>query len=78
VRDEPDTGPALRLARNAAGTDLYPTRGEARQREAEGRQREAEARQREAEGRQREAEARQRAEQRLADLEAEIGRRPGR
>lgn len=44
VVDMPGIGPALRLARDEAGTDLLPTPREAQAREAEARAREAEAR----------------------------------
>ena len=65
---------ALRLARDAEGRDLVLT-----PEEAEGRAREAEARAREAEARAREAEARAReaAEQRVAELEAQLRLRKG-
>jgi hypothetical protein len=82
----------LRLAHDAAGTDLYPTWQEALEREAEGsrhetearlreteaRLRETEARLRETEARQRETEARQRAERRVCELEAELSKRNAR
>jgi Uma2 family endonuclease len=65
---------ALRLARDAEGRDLVltPEEREVRAREAEVRAREAEVRAREAEVRAREA-----AEQKVAELEAELRRRNG-
>ena len=73
---------ALRLARDAAGSELVPTRREAefaqaegRRAEAEGRRVEAEGRRAEAEGRRVEAEGRAAAERRVAELEAELARR---
>ncbi|RYZ03175.1 MAG: Uma2 family endonuclease [Myxococcales bacterium] len=74
VTDHAKYGPTLRLARDAAGVQLYPTPAEA---EAEARRAEAEARRAEAEARRAEAEGRQRAEQRIRELEEELRRRQG-
>jgi len=67
---------ALRLASDPEGNDLLPTpeEAEAKAREAEAKAREAEAKAREAEAKAREAETRLRqgAEQRVAELEAEL------
>ncbi len=65
---------ALRLARDAEGRDLVLTPEERNER---ARQAEAQARQAEAQARQAEAQARQAAEQRVAELEAELRRRGG-
>jgi Uma2 family endonuclease len=68
---------ALRLAHDAAGRHLVPTRLEGRSAEAEGRRVEAEGRRSEAQARQQEADARRAAERRVAELEAELRKRGG-
>ncbi len=67
VVEQPENGPALRLAHDADGARLYPTPTEA----------EAEARRAETEARRAEAEALRRAEARVRELEAELARRNG-
>jgi Uma2 family endonuclease len=74
VVQDPELGPALRLAHDAAGHALYPTPTEA---EAEARRVEAEAHRVEAEAHRVEAEARRAAEARIVELEAELARRGG-
>jgi hypothetical protein len=68
VRRGPDSGPTLRLARDAEGRDLFLTPDE-------GCRRADEARRSADEERQRADEERQRAELRVAELEAELARR---
>ncbi|HVU02161.1 MAG TPA: hypothetical protein VHE30_10425 [Polyangiaceae bacterium] len=72
IAEDPRCGKTLRLASDADGADLFPTRAE-----SEARAREAEAKAREAEGRAREAEAKAReaAEARIRELETELSRR---
>jgi hypothetical protein len=66
---------ALRFTSGGPSAPLVPGRTEARRAEAAARLAEAEARRAEAEARRAEAEARRAAEQRVAELEAELKRR---
>ncbi|MEZ4301482.1 MAG: Uma2 family endonuclease [Polyangiaceae bacterium] len=69
--------PRLRIARDAAGTDLVPTAEQRAQREASRAQQEARRAQQEARRAQEEADARRAAEEKVRALEAELARLRG-